>query len=74
MTRDVPGGREEQTTWLPAVYAQEGYELRLRGVPGWRVKEVGVLSTLGRIEAVRRADIRAAGRGRKAWLHLPDWI
>jgi hypothetical protein len=64
LTRDVAKCHLERTTWLPAVYAQVGYELALKGEPGWRVKEVGAMTTLERLEWLRRADIRAAGRRR----------
>lgn len=73
LVRERARCRRERTTWLPAVYAQVGYELALKGEPGWRVTEVGAMTTLGRLEWLRRADVRAAGR-RRAVPPRPDWI
>jgi hypothetical protein len=73
LTRDGAGLRLKRTTWLPAVYAQVGYELALKGEPGWRVKEVGAMTTLEHLEWLRGADIRGAGR-RKTARPWPDSI
>lgn len=56
-------GATTRTTWLPAAFANLGNELRLKGQPGWVVTEVGAVSTLGRLDWQRQADLRAAGRG-----------
>jgi hypothetical protein len=56
-------GDQERVTWLPAAFARVGNELRLRGDPGWIIFALGDFEALCRIQDLRRANIRRAGRG-----------